>query len=213
MELALPAFPSLKLVLTWSGQTLRGTVPNPAGGKDIASLSIGVRDPATLYTFYVYPRSDTLSREYKGLGKAMLCAAVRYLIEMKKLTPETRIYLTAEPSQPTIDYGASALSDEELDVILTRYRDALKSRGDFRAIQYITVLRGPREGKVALVNAIRQTDRLIAYYGTYGFKATAHDGESAELSGTIGGILAACASGGRRRRRTAKNRRRTRQRH
>lgn len=175
-------------------------------GSTIVEINIRLPKPndpkAFLAHFYVVPRLEKMKgrEKYKGIGKKALCKLISGLVEEKKLTPETVIELDA--SGGTVPDGfTSTESEESLDKFLASYPSALADLSHDVKLEKrtMTVM-----DKARLVEAIRQNHRLIAYYKTYGLNVVEDKGESARMTGTIGGILSACQTGGKKTRRRRK---------
>lgn len=171
-------------------------------GSTIVEISLQLPKPndptAFLRTFYVVPRLEKMKgrEKYKGLGKKALCKLIGGLVEEKKLTPETPIELDASGGTVPKEF-TSTESEESLDKFLASYPSALADLDHDVKLEKreITI-----QDKARLAEAIRQNHRLIAYYKTYGLTVVEDKGESARMSGTIGGILSACQTGGKKRR-------------
>jgi hypothetical protein len=169
----------------------------PGGGNPNAFLS----------SFYVFPRLEKAPgrEQYKGLGKYLMCAVITKLVADGTLTPKTILELQA--SGGTVPDGfTSSESEESLDAFLAPYPSALADlKHDVVTLSKRTIT---REDKARLAESIRQNHRLVAYYTAYGFRVVADYGESANMSGTIDGILSACKSGGKRKTRRRRTLRR-----
>jgi hypothetical protein len=173
-------------------------------GSTIVEINIrlpGQSDPkAFLQHFYVVPRLEKMKgrEKYKGVGKKALCKVIKQLKDEDKLKPETVIELEASGGTVPDDF-TSTESEESLDKFLAQFPRALEEliRDVKLEKREITI-----QDKARLAEAIRQNHRLIAYYKTYGLTVVEDKGESARMTGTIGGILSACQkTGGKKTRR------------
>lgn len=173
---------------------------------------------AVLETFFVFPRAweEEGKEKYKGEGKKSLCKVIQQLIDEKKLTPKTGIELEASGGKASKDF-TSTESEKELDAFLAKYPKALEILNKIiKTNQWLARELPDRpytdadkvKDKARLAEDIRQNQRLVAYYKTYGFTVVPgkDEGNRTPMTGTIGGILSACQTGGKKTRRTKKTR-------
>ena len=174
---------------------------------------------AFLETFFVFPRTrqEKGSEKYKGEGKRALCKVIKQLVSEKKIEEKTVIELEASGGKAAKGF-TSTESEESLNEFLSKYPTALKYLNEsIRRNEWMAEKLPDRpytaadrvKDKARLAEDIRQNQRLVAYYKTYGFTVVPgkDEGNRTPMTGTIGGILSACQkTGGKKTRRTKKTR-------
>ena len=194
---------------------LLAIVVNPEKGypSKVAELYMTVpsgaaRDNGFIHSFYVLPRVYKFSKEeqqeVKGLGKELICAVFGRLMKQGKLTATDKIGLEASGGSPTKEQvDAVVKSEEELIKELERFPGFVEDLKKYYKIddEGMTFQRYLARG----VATIRENDRLVEYYKTYGFKVVKDNVPNAtEMVGTVQGIMSTCgalAKGGRKTRR------------
>ena len=175
------------------------TLPNPH-----------TREGGFLHMFYVNPRKvKTSVRDYKGLGKAMLCAVVNKLIQDGRLQTTDEIELEASGGNCSKeDQMAVDKSTEEIEAFLGKYEGLLETIRDYyrdaEGREEPVVLN--REDIVDSYCNVLANQNLVAYYKTFGFKPIPGQdhGWVTGMKGSVSGILKACVpvpKGGKKTRR------------
>jgi hypothetical protein len=158
-----------------------------------------------LHSFYVYTHPSTLHGEAAspneriatvGLGRRMMCLAVRVLLSTENLSPETPFRLEASGGKcDHLKIRAVLLrhDEHELDSFLKRHQAALDAfADDYGRLPTL-------EEKATMKCEYDENQRLVAYYKRYGFM----EDEVSEISDlnytpmhcTLGAALDACDAG------------------
>lgn len=130
-----------------------------------------------LYVFTkTVPFSSVLDKTItKGLGKKMLCSALRYLVDHDLITEHAIMTLHAKGGRYTeaCKQEVASLSDEELNSFLQDYP------GDVRLIQ-------DSDDKKKIYCMIKDNAELVRYYNTYGLEAIhGEKGTDISMSGFV----------------------------
>lgn len=165
--------------------------------------------------FYVNPRKvKTSVRDYKGLGKAMLCAVVNKLIQDGRLQSTDEIELEASGGNCSKeDQAGRTESLEEMETFLNKYEGLLESiRNYYREEEGREELR--REDILDTYCNVLANQKLVVYYKTFGFNPIPgqDQGWVTGMKGDVSGIVSACSPKGGRKTKTRRQRRSRRQR-
>ena len=201
MELGIWNGKELSVTMTIEKQVVTAKVTD-----DLAEMMMTLPNPRTrqggfLHTFYVIPRkADPASKEYKGLGKAMLCAVINKLIQDGRLQSTDEIELEASGGNSTPAQQKalreSGMTDEEMKASLKKYKGLL---GDLESYCREAEDREiEREDLVVTICNINENQRLVEYYKTYGFTQIPGEdrGFVTGMKGKVSGILSACSPKG-----------------
>ncbi len=167
----------------------------------IAVLSLNFdkdADKVRLNEFYVYPSNSvyTTSEEkrlVKGLGKKMICHAIRILIVKRSITPDAILTLEAsggEAEEKVTKDIMEKYTETELDKILSEFPDTI------RDLEYDSKLEGRKitfNDKATLYCAYLQNQKLVDYYKTYGLQVEDDtDMSYTKMSGKVSDIIRTC---------------------
>jgi hypothetical protein len=148
------------------------------------------KDYVFLSTFYVYTRVYNARDEEKcvtrGLGKAMLCYAMKWLVANKRISSDAIIKLEASGGRCDADEIEAAVqryTETELDVFLKGFPQNLDVDEPMT-----------KKDKAQLLCDYRANQRLVSYYQTFGLHIVPKpvDLWSTSLIGSVRGVLDAC---------------------
>lgn len=164
-------------------------------------------DVIYLQRLYVFPSMNSLDessfatpeerRLVKGLGKRMLCQAIKYLLEKNSITENTTIRLDASGgycNEDGLKYVMENYSEDEID-------DYVNTNFTSVVTDHINYYNSPMslEDKAKLMCIYFDNQKLVRYYQTYGLTPILKEpgdidpwGES--MIGTIKGVLDKCNS-------------------
>jgi len=158
---------------------------------------------ATLHAFYVHPVSsrDATSAEkraVKGLGKRMLCHALRVLLSSGSITPATRLSLEASGGRfddEMVERMMHSHSEDDIDAFLTNFPTSKTNLMEDLRMDWADI---PLREKAALRCMYDENQRLVQYYKTYGLRVlptdkSEHDVSYEPMQGTVHDILRACS--------------------
>jgi hypothetical protein len=160
-------------------------------------------DTAILHTFYVHPAGslDATSAEkraVKGLGKRMLCHAVRFLLTRGSITLDARLSLEASGGRFDDDMVNRMMHDHtevELDAFLMDFPTSIANLVEDLRLDWIDI---PLVEKAALRCMYDENQKLVRYYKTYGLQVLPHLDKSERdvayepMQGTVHDVMNAC---------------------
>lgn len=173
----------------------------------------GVSPGVMLHGLYVYTHPSTIQgasatpeerQATRGLGKRMLCLAIRTLTTEQKLSLETPLRLEAcggKCDESKMRAVLICTSERELDAFLQNFPASL-AEFEGRVGRKATL-----EEKAEMKCGYDKRHALVKYYGQYGFieEALGPDGEETlfctPMIATLGSALRACGTDGSRVRR------------
>ena len=160
---------------------------------------------ATLHAFYVHPvgSSDATSAEkraVKGLGKRMLCSALRRLLTRGSITPSAQLSLEASGGRfddDMVDRMMQLHTEADINAFLSNFPISMTNLIDDLRLDWMDI---PLREKAALRCMYDENQKLVQYYKTYGLQVlpideSEHDVSYEPMQGTVHDVMKACDDG------------------